>query len=332
MDPSHLSPNFIIPIGTQVVLKKDIEVMGSVVGPDGNQLYKKSGSVGVVEQAPLTHEYSYLIRFSDDHAVRATKSELAVRRAEAPEDQIPERDRDTFEAFVIYKIRMGSKAFGLADENSDNDLRGVYLPPAEWHWSLQPLPEQIEYKRTAVGQLLDHNSIVDADDVCWWEIEKFIRLALKANPNVLEALYVADEHIFFMDDIGRRLRELRSIFLSKYVYQTYSGYVLSQFKKLKKDVEQGGVPKHKHSMHLIRLLYSGIEAVRGNGIMVDVGRFREELLEIKHGGLPFNVVYGRAMELNRIFEIEYGKTGLPDRPDVAAADRFLIEARRSRVK
>ena len=328
----HLSPNFIIPIGTQVVLKKDLEVMGAALGPDGKHLYKKSGSVGVVEQAPLTHEYAYLIRFSDNHAVRATKMELAVRRAEAPEDAIPERDADEYEKFVIYKVRMGSNAFGLADANSDTDLRGIYLPPADWHWSLQPLPEQIEYKRTADGRLLDHNSEADADDVCWWEIEKFVRLALKANPNVLEALYVPDQHVFFADEIGVKLRELRGIFLSKYVYQTYSGYVLSQFKKLKKDVEHGSEPKHKHSMHLIRLLYSGIEAVKGNGIMVDVGQYREELLAIKKGGMPFAAVYAKAMELNREFETAYGHTRLPDRPDVAAADRFLIDARRSRVK
>ncbi len=332
MDSSHLSPNFIIPIGTQVVLKKDLEVMGTALGPDGKHLYKKAGSVGVVEQAPLTHEYTYLIRFSDNHTVRAAKMELAVRRAEAPEDAIPERHADDFEQYVIYKVRMGSNAFGLADQNSDTDLRGVYLPPAEWHWSLQPLPEQIEYKRTADGRLLDHNSEADADDVCWWEIEKFIRLALKANPNVLEALYVPDQHIFFADAMGWKLREQREMFMSKYVYQTYSGYVLSQFKKLKKDIESGGTPKHKHSMHLIRLLYSGIEAVRGRGIMVDVGAYRDELLTIKRGEVPFEAVYQKALKLNAEFETAYGQTTLPDRPNVAAADAFLIDARRSRAR
>ena len=53
------------------------------------------------------------------------------------------------------------------------DRRGFYLPPAELQWSLAGVPEQLE---------------TDQEEV-YWEVEKFIRLALKANPNVLECLY-----------------------------------------------------------------------------------------------------------------------------------------------
>lgn len=52
------------------------------------------------------------------------------------------------------------------------DRRGFYLPPAELEWSLHGIPEQLE---------------TDEEEV-YWKIEKFIRLALKANPNVLECL------------------------------------------------------------------------------------------------------------------------------------------------
>ncbi len=331
MDLSQLSPNYVIPIGTQVVLKRDLPVMGAIVDAEGVHAIKKSGNVGVVAEAPLLHEYAYLVRFTDGHAVRAKKSELAIRRTEAPEDHLPDREVLLFEKFVIYKARMGSKAFGLSDENSDNDERGVYLPPAEWHWSLQPLPEQLEFKRTPDGQLLDHNSSADADDFCWWEIEKFLRLALKANPNVLEALYVPEQHIVFIDEMGRRLRELRALFLSKLIFQTYSGYVLSQFKKMKYAVDREEEFRPKHAMHLIRLLYSGIEAMRGHGILVEVGAYREELLRIKQGMMPFDQIHKHAVSLNVTMQSEFERTQLPDRPDVGAVDRFLIEARRSRV-
>ena len=331
MDPSQLSPNYVIPTGTQVVLKKDLAVIGAVFSDDGIHVHKKSGSVGVVTEAPLTHDYTYLIRFTDGHLVRAKKEDLSVRRTDSPEDVLPDRELALFEKCVIYKVRMGSTAFGLADETSDTDERGIYLPPADWHWSLQPLPEQIEFKRTADGQVLDHNSAADADDFCWWEIEKFLRLALKANPNVLEALYVPEEHIFFLDDIGRRLREMRAVFLSKLIYQTYSGYVLSQFKKMKRAVDDGEVYRAKHAMHLIRLLYSGIEAMRGEGILVEVGIYREELLRIKQGQVPFAEIHHQAIALSATMQTEFERTTLPDRPDVAAVDRFLIDARRSRV-
>ena len=45
---------------------------------------------------------------------------------------------------VIYRCVIGSRAYGLEHEASDTDRRGVYLPPAELHWSLQGVPEQVE--------------------------------------------------------------------------------------------------------------------------------------------------------------------------------------------
>jgi len=307
--------------------------MGPASDVSGQRAYKKTGSVGVVTQAPLTHDYTYMITFADGSVVRAAKSDLSVRRSDAPEDGMPAREISAFEPLVIYKVRMGSNAFGLANENSDTDERGIFLPPAEWHWSLQPLPEQIEFKRLADGRIVDHNETnTDHEaDVCWWELEKFLRLALKANPNVLEALFVDDAHVLHCSELAAELRQMRGCFLSKYLYQTYSGYVLSQFKKMKRAVEMGEQHRPKHASHLIRLLYSGIEAVKGNGILVDVGPYREELLRIKHEALPFAEVYDQAVELTRVFEEEYSRTTLPDLPDIAAVDQFLIKARRSRV-
>ena len=75
---------------------------------------------------------------------------------------------------VILKVVIGSRAYGLETEASDTDYRGVYLPPAELHWSLFGVPEQLEN---------------DAAQECFWELQKFLTLALKANPNVFEVLY-----------------------------------------------------------------------------------------------------------------------------------------------
>ena len=63
----------------------------------------------------------------------------------------------------------------------------------------------------------------EATQEVYWELQKFLTLALKANPNVLECLYTPlVEHAGAM---AQRLLEQRSIFLSKLVYQTYNGYV-----------------------------------------------------------------------------------------------------------
>src|ERR1041385_7896977 len=75
---------------------------------------------------------------------------------------------------VIYRCVVGSRAYGLEETGSDTDRRGIYLPPAELHWSLGGVPEQLENP---------------AGEECYWELKKFLVLALKSNPTVLECLY-----------------------------------------------------------------------------------------------------------------------------------------------
>ena len=57
------------------------------------------------------------------------------------------------------------------------------------------------------------------------------------------------------------LRRLRGAFLSRHLYRTYSGYVLSQFKLMRRGFDATGAFRPKHAMHLIRLLHSGIHAL-----------------------------------------------------------------------
>jgi predicted nucleotidyltransferase len=94
----------------------------------------------------------------------------------------------------------------------------------------------------------------------YWELQKFLVLALKANPNVLECLY--SPLIETKTELAEDLLSHRDAFLSKLVYQTYNGYVLSQFKRLEQDLRSSRDIKWKHAMHLIRLLLSGITVLR----------------------------------------------------------------------
>jgi len=127
---------------------------------------------------------------------------------------------------VIYRCVVGSRAYGLDDEQSDTDRRGFYLPPADLHWSLKGVPEQLENPET---------------DEVYWEAQKFVAMALKANPNVLECLYtpIVEE----ASPLAKELLDMRSKFLSQMVYQTYNGYVTSQFKKLQADLRNKGQVK-----------------------------------------------------------------------------------------
>ncbi len=79
---------------------------------------------------------------------------------------------------------------------------------------------------------------------------------------------------------------MREAFLSKLVFQTYSGYVASQFKKMQTDIRNQGRVKWKHVMHLIRLLISGIDVLREGKVTVQVGEARGQLLAIKRAKFP----------------------------------------------
>jgi len=300
-------PTFIISVGTQVVLKSAKRVPGT-------DIIKPVGSVAEVLEAPASNSRPYLIRFVDGVSMRVKFAELVIRKRELDEElATPGPD---LRQFVILRVAVGSRAFGLATDASDEDRRGVILPPAELTWSLFKPPEQVEYAAEDIEE-------VD------WELEKFLRLALQANPNILETLW--SPLVLHVTDLGQELRGLRTCFLSRHLYKTYSGYVLSQFRLMKKNHDRKGTYKAKHAMHLIRLLYSGIHALRSGEILVDVGEYRDELLRIKSGVLSFEEVRTRALELDQVFQQAFTATSLPERPDYERVNRFLIHARRRMV-
>jgi len=217
--------------------------------------------------------------------------------------------------YVIYRCIVGSRAYGLDHADSDTDRRGVYLPPAEMHWSLFGVPEQLENQET---------------DECYWELQKFLTLALKANPNVLEVLHTPIvEHV---TPLAQELLDMRGAFLSKLVYQTYNGYVMSQFKKLDQDIRTSGAIKSKHAMHLVRLLLSGITVLRERTVPVAVAEHKDRLLAIRNGQVPWDEVNAWRLELHRQFDEAFRTTSLPDRPDYDAANALLVKARRSMVR
>lgn len=307
--PAELAlPNFIIPVGTQVVLKADTRV------PGRDRLVPK-GSVAEVLESPANNARPYVVRLFDGTSLRVSVGQLALRR-HGLDDELTTPTPDLRE-FVIYRVEVGSRAFGLATAESDSDLRGVFLPPAEFGWSLFKPPEQFESARDGVEE-------VD------WELEKYLRLALQANPNVLETLWAPT--VVTITEVGQELRDMRAAFLSRHLYKTYSGYVLSQFKLMAKNREKTGTFRVKHAMHLIRLLHSGIHALTRGELFIDVGEHRDELLAIRTGHVGFEEIKERALELSGRFGAAFVHTDLPERPDYDRVNRFLIRARRRMVR
>jgi uncharacterized protein len=299
---------WLIPVGTQVVALVPVH--------DGGDGPLPAGATGVVLRAPSDPTLSYRVRFVDGREASLRRGDLALkkdhqREALGPDARLVDRGLDRW---IIYRCVIGSRAYGLEGEGSDTDRRGIYLPPARLHWSLRGVPEQLEDPAT---------------QDCYWELQKFIVLALKANPNVLECLW--SPLVETATPLARRLLELRGAFVSKLVYVTFNGYVLSQFKKLEQDVRNHGAPRWKHAMHLVRLLLSGQALLRTGELPVRVVEHRERLLSIKRGEVAWPDVDAWRRELHAAFDRAHAATRLPEHPDHARLDAFLIEARRAMV-
>ena len=115
---------------------------------------------------------------------------------------------------TVLDTLVGSRAWGVAHEGSDEDRRGVFVLPMPWTTGLVDPP-------------LD---LVSVDgSATYWEVGKAIRQALRADPNTLEMLF-ADPVIF--DPIAEPLIAMRTGFLSHQIYGAFGRYALSQLDRL----------------------------------------------------------------------------------------------------
>lgn len=296
----------ILPVGTAVVLLRDVRAGDALATVT-------AGSGGLIVKAPVDGTHAYRVRMTGGEEVSLSRDAfevLAVYQSPGYAGSSDVLARHDLQTHVSLRVVIGSRAYGLDHGASDTDRRGVYVPPARAHWSLFGVPEQLEN---------------DATQECYWEVGKFIQLALKANPNVLEVLY--SPLVEHADEFGQRLLDAREMFLSKLIYQTFNGYAMSQFRKLEQDVRNHGSVKWKHAMHLVRLLIAGKTALETGTLPVRVQSHREELLAIRDGRMAWPEVDAWRLRLHGEFEAAYGATSLPERPDYARANELLVSIR-----
>lgn len=116
---------------------------------------------------------------------------------------------------TVIEATVGSRAWGLADEGSDHDERGVFVLPFSWTLGLGDPPRDL----------------VSADgSATYWEVGKAVRQALRADPNTLELLFVRSARA--TDPMGEWLLEARDAFVSTEIYGSFGRYALSQLKRL----------------------------------------------------------------------------------------------------
>lgn len=116
---------------------------------------------------------------------------------------------------ILLEAISGSRAFGLATENSDTDIRGVYYLPKEDFFGLNYTPQVSN----------------ETNDITYYEIGRLVELLQKNNPNILEVLASPADCILQKHPLMDLLKP--EDFLSKLCKDTFAGYAVSQIKKAK---------------------------------------------------------------------------------------------------
>jgi hypothetical protein len=194
-----------LPNGTEVTTRVDRVLgasrrvpqgaIGRVVSQRGDELDVMVVGVGVLRYArrELTPRKIGQVRY-------------ARRRADA---------WDALRPCTVLEATVGSRAWGLADEGSDHDQRGIFVLPFAWTLGLGEPPRDL----------------VSADgSATYWEASKAVRQALRADPNTLELLFVRSARA--LDPLGEEILAARDAFVSAEIYGSFGRYALSQLKRL----------------------------------------------------------------------------------------------------
>jgi predicted nucleotidyltransferase len=101
---------------------------------------------------------------------------------------------------------------------SDIDYVGAFVAPINFYMGF-------DTKDTIQSNIASNDLVV-------YEVRKLIKLFMGGNPNALEILWTDPKHFLHNTDIFNELIKNRQMFVSKKIYQTFSGYASGQLKRM----------------------------------------------------------------------------------------------------
>lgn len=192
---------------------------------------------------------------------------------------------------ILFECIAGDHAYGTANAQSEAQTRGIFFVP--------DLPaDQVSNER---------------GNVVYYGLQRVIELLTRADPHILELLFMPDDCVLQTSPEMEQLVAARDIFVSKQCADT----AMAQFKK-------GAEIAPKEMMHAMRLLMSGRALLEtGRPIVRFMGAELELLLTIRAGKRSFEEIMTIAEAIMDECKRLERSAALPERCDSVAAGQLL---------
>ncbi|TNE49730.1 MAG: hypothetical protein EP343_10690 [Deltaproteobacteria bacterium] len=137
---------------------------------------------------------------------------------------------------LIFLTLFGSRAYGTSTPASDWDVRGVGIGPLTSYFGTRPWTQTQDDSQAIqehVFQQFPEAKEAGDLDCEIHNISKFVKLASDANPNIFDVLFADPNDWLFHTPVWEQLYNNRKLFLTMRVRHTYTGYAMSQLKRIK---------------------------------------------------------------------------------------------------
>ncbi len=145
---------------------------------------------------------------------------------------------------TAYVTIMGSLAYGVSNDASDEDIYGFCLPPKDlvFPWTAGEIPGF--GRQVQKFDVWQQHHCKDGDktyDFSIYSIVKYFQLCMENNPNMIDSLFTPTRCVKHSTEIGRMVRDRRRMFLHKGAWHKFKGYAYQQVHKI--DSKRQSVPE-----------------------------------------------------------------------------------------
>ncbi len=212
----------------------------------------------------------------------------------------------------ILQVIVGSQAHGLAEEESDVDYRGVFVQNTTNLLKLFPKTKDTIW-------------VEGEKDSTYYEVSKFLVMAIKGVPTILEVFLAP---ITFINAHGEKLRSLFPyVWDSKNVRDSFINYSKNQRKKFLEN-KQGRASKY--AINYLQALYNGFELLASGktfSINLKPSPIYEKLKNIRNGNYSIGEVIDEGFYWKKKLENAYQENP-GKKSDLKTVENFLFKLRK----